>query len=241
MRRRTRWWPPTLGRGAWELSDLRENIFGIPNVITVQSNDGTVICQGGNPISPTPTLTASPEELDITFNKNSSLDQGTLPSPTDPNSGILVVYAGDDGNFYDQSSGYNSKDSINSNVDDNQVITPGYVGFSPSNPDEVILRFASDLANGNYEVILVGQEGYTAANQKAVSPLQNTAGLPFADQPGTRPGENLVLNFTVNLPPQVVSVDPQPIVSQTQFTVSGQPTGTLASLPLPSPAPASVP
>ena len=218
----------TLGRGAWELNDLRENIFGIPNVITVQSNDGTVICQGGNAVSPTPTLTASPEELDITFNKYSSLDQGTLPSPTDPNSGILVVYAGDNGAFYDGSSGYNSTDSFHAGDSDDQVITPGYVGFSPSNPDEVILRFASALPNGKYEVILVGQEGYTAANRKAVSPLQNTAGLPFADQPSTGKGENLVLNFTVSLPPQVVSVNPQPIVSQTQFTVSSQPTGTLA-------------
>ncbi len=133
----------TLGRGAWEFSNLRESIFGIPQVVTIVSNDGTAIYQGA--VIPNVTLTATPKELDVTFNKNSSLDPTTLPLPLNPNSGILVVYAGDDGTFYDTSSGANATDTLNTSDTDDQVLTPGYVGFSQSNPDEVIFRFANDL------------------------------------------------------------------------------------------------
>ena len=65
----------------------------------------------------------------------------------------------------------------------------------------------------------MGQESYVAADRKAVGPLRNLAGIDFADNPQTGVGQNLVLNFTLNLPPQVVAVDPQPIVDQTTLTV----------------------
>ena len=219
----------TLGRGAWELSSVRENIFGVPQAVTVDSNDGTQIYNGS--LLSGVTLATTPNELDITFNKNASLNPATLPSPQNPDSGILVVYAGDNGKFYDLGNG-----SFNTSDTDDQILTPGYVGLSQTNPDEVIFRFANDLPAGNYEVILVGQENYIAANRKAVGPLRNMAGIDFGVN--NVAGQNLVLNFALNLPPQVVAVNPQAVVSQQDFQVKNAPTIggqlTLSTVAVPS-------
>ena len=95
----------TLGRGAWELTDVRSQIFGVPALVSV-SIGGTTYQTGDSP-----TLTVAPTEITLRFNDNQIIDPATL-------AGIQIVCAGPDGKFYDPVTNPYDTDDV--------VIVPGY-------------------------------------------------------------------------------------------------------------------
>ena len=191
----------TLGRGAWELTNVRSQIFGIPALVSVTVNDATYLSTNS------PTLTTAPTELTLTFNNNQILDPSTL-------SGIEIVCAGPNGTFYDPVTNPYDTDDV--------VVTPGYVGLG-DNANEVVVRFASTLPDGLYRVVLVGQgsagtNSYYGPDGKLVTPLMNTAGIPVGFSQLTAAngttywdGVNSTWNFDLTLAPQITSVVPQPV------------------------------
>ena len=99
------------------------------------------------------------------------------------------------------------------------VFTPGWIGIGDT-PNQVIVRFAQDLPEGQYHATIVGQGSdgvtnlYYGPDGKPVAPLANTAGVPFGyglDPAHPTDGSNLVWTFSLELAPQVVAVVPQPV------------------------------
>ncbi len=201
----------TLGRGAWTLEDVRNEIFGTPRLLSV-GLDATVYTS-----KVSPTLTTTPSEVILTFNDGQTIDASTL-------SGIQVTSAGENGLFYDAETNPYDTDDV--------VIDIGYVGIG-DNPNEVVLRFSSTLADGSYHITLVGQGSdgehlYYGPDGKVVAPLTNSAGVPigFGDiiDPDTgeiyQDGVNYVWSFTLTLAPEVTAVVPQPITRASDGTLS---------------------
>ena len=62
----------TVGRGAWELTNTKTQIFGVPDLVSVVTSQATY--------QPTqsPTLSAAPTELTFDFNQNQVIDAKTL-------------------------------------------------------------------------------------------------------------------------------------------------------------------
>ncbi|MGA2033362.1 MAG: hypothetical protein ABSG68_13980, partial [Thermoguttaceae bacterium] len=179
----------TLGRGTWELPNARTQVFGTPDLVSVDVNGVTYSVPSGAPT----VLQVSPQELLLRFNPNQIIDPTTL-------SGIEITRAGADGTFFNDPGVSGDKDDV--------VITPGYIGIG-DHPNEVIVRFAQDLPDDLYRVTVVGQgdnnDPYYGPDGKLVAPLRNTAGI------AVNGGVNQTWDFTLNLAPQVTSVVPQPV------------------------------
>ena len=62
----------TLGRGAWELTDVPPEVFGIPALVSATAGGSTY--QAGD----SPTLTVAPTEMTLDFNVNQVIDPATL-------------------------------------------------------------------------------------------------------------------------------------------------------------------
>ena len=192
----------TLGRGAWELEDVRSQIFGVPALVSV-SIGGTTYQTGDNP-----TLTVAPTEITLGFNVNQIIDPASL-------AGIQIVCAGPDGKFYNPVTNPYDTDDV--------VIVPGSVSVDPDNANQVIVRFANTLPDGLYQVTLVGQGSdgihfYYGPDGKEVQPLTNTAGIPVGFSQVTASagatywdGVNATWSFDLTLAPQVTAVVPQPV------------------------------
>ncbi len=199
----------TLGRGAWELENLRSEIFGELTLISVSTNTTTYQS------TESPTINVAPTELTLHFN-DATIDPNTL-------GGILVIRAGANGTFYDPAT--NSYDA------DDVVIQPGYISIG-DNPNEVLIRFAETLPDDVYHVTIVGQGSdgvhhYYGPDGKLDLPFATNAGMTigFDELPNSGggtywDGQNFSWTFDLSLGPQITSVVPQPITRGADGTLS---------------------
>ena len=91
------------------------------------------------------------------------------------------------------------------------VLVPGYVGVDPDSPNEVIYRFAETLPDDDYRIEIFGDGTDPADPQNT---LQNTSGGVFNE------GEDQIIDFQIDVGPQVVTVVPQPVVRRHLVTVN---------------------
>ncbi len=124
----------------------------------------------------------APRELTLQFNPGQQIDGSNDRLMID--SPIVVERSNRDGVFDDG---------------DNVPVTLGYVGLG-ANPEEVVVRFAQNLPDDYYRITIRGG---------GANPLQNTAGEAFDSGTASEDG---VFEFRLNLAAQVRSVVPQPIV-----------------------------
>ena len=179
----------TLGRGAWELRDIRPAVITPLTLLSV-STDTTTYTN----LATVATITASPLQLTLHFNEGQVIDAATL-------AGIQITRAGADGTFYDPVTNPYDTDDV--------VIVPGYVSIG-DNSNDVIIRFSQALPDDLYRVTIVGQgtdgvHTYYGPDGKAVSPLTNTAGIPVQFGEITSGGQTLLgrAQFRVELQPDI--------------------------------------
>lgn len=160
---------------SWRLTVYGQQVPGTPpDLVAVIPNEGSLIEEGTE-------LNVAPRELILRFNEGQQIDPRTLGA-------IQFVRAGGD-------------DSFN---EGNEVTVPiGYIGIGDK-PNEVIVRFAENLPDDKYHLIIKG----TGPN-----PLMNldSPPLPFRYDPDLKTGQDLTLEFDLNLGPQVLAVVPQPV------------------------------
>jgi len=160
---------------SWRLTVYGQQVPGTPpDLVAVIPNEGSLIEEGTE-------LNVAPRELILRFNEGQRLDPRTLGA-------IQFVRAGGD-------------DSFN---EGNEVVVPiGYIGIGDK-PNEVIVRFAENLPDDKYRLIIKG----TGPN-----PLMNldSPPLPFRYDPDLKVGRDLTMEFDINLGPQVLAVVPQPV------------------------------
>ncbi|RMF98938.1 MAG: hypothetical protein D6741_09015, partial [Planctomycetota bacterium] len=161
---------------SWSLRVYGQQIPGVgPELVAVIPNEGGLLEEGT-------TLRVAPRELILRFNEGQDIDPDTLGA-------IQFVRSGGDGTF----------------TDGNEVTVPiGWIGIG-DRPNEVIVRFAENLPDDSYQLIIKGTGD---------SPLMNLGSpkLPFRYNPDTGEGADLTMNFELDLGAQVVSVVPQPVV-----------------------------
>ncbi|HVX62229.1 MAG TPA: hypothetical protein VHC19_16545, partial [Pirellulales bacterium] len=123
----------------------------------------------------------APTQLTFRFllGAGEALDQNTL-------SGIQLTRSGSDGAF--------------GNANDVHI-TPGFVGIDPAQPNQVVMRFSSPLADDLYRITIIG------GSNGEPDPLTDTASpaLPFNG------GQDYTQDFRLQIGPQVLSVVPQPV------------------------------
>lgn len=160
---------------SWRLTIYGQQVPGTPpDLVAVIPNEGSLIEEGTE-------LNVAPRELILRFNEGQRIDPQTLGA-------IQFVRAGGD-------------DSFN---EGNEVVVPiGYIGIGDK-PNEVIVRFAENLPDDKYHLIIKG----TGPN-----PLMNldSPPLPFRYDPDLKVGQDLTMEFDINLGPQVLAVVPQPV------------------------------
>ncbi|GAB6185874.1 GEVED domain-containing protein [Thermopirellula anaerolimosa] len=166
----------TVGQlNSWRLAVYGQQIPSVPpDLVAVIPNEGSLIEEGTE-------LNVAPRELILRFNEGQQLDPNTLGA-------IQFVRAGGDDSF----------------AEGNEVVVPiGYIGIGDK-PNEVIVRFAENLPDDKYHLVIRG----TGAN-----PLTNldSPPVPFRFDPDLGVGQDLTLEFDVNLGPQILAVVPQPV------------------------------
>ncbi|MCL4192379.1 MAG: S8 family serine peptidase, partial [Thermoguttaceae bacterium] len=158
---------------SWELRVRGvANVSG-PDLSAVIPNAGSVIIPGSD-IDP---FRIAPRELLLRFNEGQQIDPASFAPDTIP-------------------AGQKSIQIINKAT--GRPVEFGYINIG-DRANEVIVRFAESLPDGDYQLKIFG----TGSN-----PLKNKA-TPIAEV--FRLGEDLTLDFTLDLGPQVISVVPQPI------------------------------
>ncbi len=159
-------------------------------------------------------LTSGPMLLSITANDGSVILPNT-PAPTfstDPTQFTLLFNEGEAIN----PSTLGGIELVRAGTDhqlgtkDDVTITPGYVGIGTT-PNQVVMRFADPLPDDQYQFTILG----TGPNELTDSSAPPN---PFVSgQPGK---PNLVLPFTIDVGPQVLSVVPQPISRASDGTLT---------------------
>ncbi len=155
-----------------------------PRLLSIAPNSGEIF--NFNSLN---TLSIAPTELVLRFAGGSDLDPATLGG------GIRIRRAGDDGIF-----GFNPV----TNRNDDQVITPGYIGFG-DNSSIVILRFAETLPDDLYRVEVMG----AASPSESLIAVRNTNGQNLT--PRLAGTDRDIYNFELKLGAQVIAVVPQPV------------------------------
>ncbi|MGQ9504528.1 MAG: GEVED domain-containing protein [Thermogutta sp.] len=160
---------------SWRLTVYGQQVPGTPpDLVAVIPNEGSLIEEGAE-------LLVAPRELILRFNEGQQLNPNTLGA-------IQFIRAGGDDSF----------------AEGNEVVVPiGYMGIGDK-PNEVIVRFAENLPDDKYRLVIKG----TGPN-----PLMNmdSPPLPFRYDPDLKTGRDLVMEFDINIGPQVLAVVPQPV------------------------------
>jgi len=160
---------------SWRLTVYGQQVPGTPpDLVAVIPNEGSLIEEGAE-------LAVAPRELILRFNEGQQLDPTTLGA-------IQFIRAGGDDSF----------------AEGNEVVVPiGYIGIGDK-PNEVIVRFAENLPDDKYHLVIKG----TGAN-----PLMNldSPPLPFRFDSDLGTGRDLTMEFDINIGPQVLAVVPQPV------------------------------
>jgi subtilisin-like proprotein convertase family protein len=160
---------------SWRLTVYGQQVPGTPpDLVAVIPNEGSLIEEGAE-------LLVAPRELILRFNEGQQLNPNTLGA-------IQFIRAGGDDSF----------------AEGNEVVIPiGYIGIGDK-PNEVIVRFAENLPDDKYHLVIKG----TGAN-----PLMNldSPPLPFRYDADLGTGRDLTMEFDINVGPQVLAVVPQPV------------------------------
>ncbi|MFO0247687.1 MAG: matrixin family metalloprotease, partial [Planctomyces sp.] len=160
-------------------------LLAAPTLVAVRPNIGDFL-------EPNETLTVAPKELTLQFNPGQQIDSSN--NRLFNNSPIVVTRSGRDGTF----------------SDGNEVpVTLGYVGLGATSED-VVLRFAQNLADDFYRITIKGSGS---------NPLQNTNREVFSS--GTSDPDGYFY-FRLNLGAQVRAVVPQPIVRNSNGSLTQQ-------------------
>ncbi|MEZ6062800.1 MAG: GEVED domain-containing protein [Planctomycetaceae bacterium] len=150
-----------------------------PTLIAAKPNEGQFL--NLDPLKPTTILSIAPREITLQFQPGDILDPATISTST-----IQVERAGFDGDF-----------------DNGTTRVPvGWVGIGDS-PEEVILRFAENLPDDDYRIVLDGDG--TNLDSVTVTPITTVLDEVLGD------GVDTTVNFELELGARVVAVVPQPI------------------------------
>ena len=153
-----------------------------PHLAGLQPTDGELL-----PFDGSGERNIAPRDLTFKFDEDQRIDPATLD-------GIRIVRSGLDGEF----------------TNDSVLVQPGHiaVGDAP-NENEVTVRFAETLPDDLYRVELYGIDDVL----NGITALRNTRTEAFGDatDDGIDNGSNSIIEFELNLGPQVVAVVPQPV------------------------------
>jgi len=172
-----------------------------PDLVAVIPNEGQVLTvdMEGH------VFHVAPRELLLRFNEGQQIDPATLD-------GVRLIRSVD-GQF-------GNRDPVTQQVLDEEVEF-GWIGLGDWD-NEVIVRFAENLPDDLYRLVVVGSDTYVDLDGQPVAPLANTLGVTFrSDYPAGQ--RDLEFDFELNLGPQVVAVVPQPIVRGPVMTVQNLP------------------
>jgi hypothetical protein len=97
-----------------------------------------------------------------------------------------------------------------------EVIVPGYIGLGDTG-SEIIIRFAETLPDDNYRLEIFGVDDANLG----VRALRNASGVPLT--PLEAGADRDIIDFELNLAPQIVSVVPQPVTKLIQVRLTTLP------------------
>lgn len=178
-----------------------------PQLVSVIPNAGAILEEDG-------VLQIAPRELLLRFNEGQNIDPATL-------AGIRFLRSGGDRQFEQNlvvdTSGVRWVVNQANTVRD--VVVPiGYIGIG-DRPNEVIVRFAENLPDDAYRLVIVGDTTISGIADSA-PPLTNRLGIPFQFDPDLGHGVDLAMNFRIDVAPQVTAVVPQPITRNPDGTLT---------------------
>jgi len=193
---------------SWQLSVYgTKGAAAAPTLVSVIPNAGAILEPGA-------TLQIAPRELVLRFNEGQAIDPATL-------AGIRFIRSGGDNQFeknLDTTGPAPQWVTNPANTVRDVVVPIGYVGIG-DRPNEVVVRFAENLPDDLYRLVIVGDTTIAGIADSA-PPLKNRKGIPFQFDPDLNSGADLAMDFDVDVAPQVTAVVPQP--------VSRNPDGTLS-------------
>ncbi len=150
-----------------------------PSLVAVRPNVGEFLQDGE-------TRKVAPNELTLQFNPGQILDPLSINTST-----VQVISAGHDGTF----------------GDGNEVpVKIGFVGIGDV-PEEVVIRFAENLPDDDYEIVLDGT---------SIAPIRSTSGETL------NAGNDTVFGFSLDLGARIIAIDPQPVTRDAATGVISQ-------------------
>ncbi|WP_166824326.1 Calx-beta domain-containing protein [Thalassoroseus pseudoceratinae] len=177
-------------RGVSSVESLEERVLlAGPQVVTISPNTGGTIENNT-------TLDEQFRELTIQFSEGQEIDPATL-------GGIRVVRSGGDGVFA----------SADPTSTDDVIVSPGFIGVGDRD-NEVIVRFAENLPDDLYQIVIIGDPASDSPYVGPGGPLANVNGERFQD------GSDFARNFELDLGAKVEGVVPQPIIRETLIQVT---------------------
>ena len=189
---------------SWQITVYgTQGVAAAPKLVSVIPNAGAILEEGG-------VLQIAPRELLLRFNEGQSIDPATL-------AGIRFLRTGGDAQFEQDlvvdPNGIRWVPNPANTVRD--VVVPiGYIGIG-DRPNEVIVRFAENLPDDTYRLVIVGDDTISGIADSA-PPLTNRLGIPFQFDAALGTGVDFAMGFDIDVGPQVVAVVPQPITRDPQ-------------------------
>lgn len=155
-----------------------------PSLVAVRPNVGEFLREGE-------TRHVAPNELTLQFNPGQVIDPLTINTST-----VKVQRAGHDGTFSDGNE---------------QYVNIGFVGIGDV-PEEVVVRFAENLPDDDYRILLEG-DGLDEIGNPVV-PIGSVVGETLNN------GADTEFLFSLDLGARIIAVDPQPVTRATDGTIS---------------------
>lgn len=155
-----------------------------PSLVAVRPNVGEFLQEGE-------TRHIAPNELTLQFNPGQVIDPLTINTST-----VKVQRAGHDGTFGDGNE---------------QYVNIGYVGIGDV-PEEVVVRFAENLPDDDYRILLEGDGLDDLGNP--VAPIGSLVGETLNN------GADTEFLFSLDLGARIVAVDPQPVTRNADGTIT---------------------
>lgn len=142
-----------------------------PTLVAVRPDAGTFLTENDQPIE----LDVAPRELTLQFNPGQVIDPLTINTDN-----VRIERAGHDGTFGDGNE---------------EFVNIGYVGIG-AQPEEVVVRFAENLVDDDYRILLTGSSG---------TPIASVSGEILNN------GSDTEFPFSLGLGARIIAIDPQPV------------------------------
>ena len=142
-----------------------------PTLVAVRPDAGTFLTENDQPIE----LDVAPRELTLQFNPGQVIDPLTINTDN-----VRIERAGHDGTFGDGNE---------------EFVNIGYVGIG-AQPEEVVVRFAENLVDDDYRILLTGSSG---------TPITSVSGEILNN------GSDTEFPFSLGLGARIIAIDPQPV------------------------------